>query len=274
MRIGVRLSKCRRERYSEGHRAFYEQFFNQRHVHEARYDLRSRLRRQLVSRAVAEKATAGRSVIVDVGCGVGDVINSLKPDALRVAMSYSRSDLELARDACARAITFVSGSATDLPFASASVDIAICLEVIEHLPDDRAAIRELARILKRPGSLLISAPSHFYYNDYLDLIGHHRHYSRDSLADLLASEGLRIVGYIDQQEAITALHYYPYVVLESIHLLLNRCAIRADSMYVRPHIGRLYGWVSRLLTGYARERNQASLAADESSTFVIAERMS
>ena len=48
--------------------------------------------------------------------------------------------------------------ATCLPFATGSFDFVICSEVLEHIPDDRRAVTELARVLKPEGTLVVSVP--------------------------------------------------------------------------------------------------------------------
>ena len=50
------------------------------------------------------------------------------------------------------------GSLTALPYDGQTFDAVICTEVIEHIPDDRAAVRELARVLKPGGTLLATVP--------------------------------------------------------------------------------------------------------------------
>ena len=50
------------------------------------------------------------------------------------------------------------GSLTDLPYADASFNAAVCTEVIEHIPDDRRAVAELARVMKPGGLLIASVP--------------------------------------------------------------------------------------------------------------------
>jgi SAM-dependent methyltransferase len=53
------------------------------------------------------------------------------------------------------------GDATALRFADASLDAILCLDVLEHVPDFRAALREFARVLKPGGALLLTVPWHW-----------------------------------------------------------------------------------------------------------------
>jgi SAM-dependent methyltransferase len=54
--------------------------------------------------------------------------------------------------------TLVQGDAQALPFAGESFSAAVCLEVLEHLPDFRKAVREINRCLKPEGRAIISVP--------------------------------------------------------------------------------------------------------------------
>ena len=63
---------------------------------------------------------------------------------------------------------------TNIPEPDASFDAVMCIEVLEHLPDPIRALRELTRLLKPGGTLIITAPfcclthfsPHFYYTGY------------------------------------------------------------------------------------------------------------
>lgn len=63
---------------------------------------------------------------------------------------------------------------TSIPEPDASFDAAMCIEVLEHLPDPIRALRELTRLLRPGGTLIITAPfcclthfaPHFYYTGY------------------------------------------------------------------------------------------------------------
>jgi SAM-dependent methyltransferase len=53
------------------------------------------------------------------------------------------------------------GDATALRFADASLDAVLCLDVLEHVPHFRAALREFARVLRPGGALLLTVPWHW-----------------------------------------------------------------------------------------------------------------
>ena len=53
----------------------------------------------------------------------------------------------------------MNGDGTRLPFADDTFDRIICSEVMEHIPDDRAAARELARVLKPGGTIAVTVPT-------------------------------------------------------------------------------------------------------------------
>jgi SAM-dependent methyltransferase len=52
----------------------------------------------------------------------------------------------------------VLGSLTDIPLRDDSVDLMVCYHVLEHIPDDRAAMREMARVLSPGGLALVQVP--------------------------------------------------------------------------------------------------------------------
>jgi SAM-dependent methyltransferase len=55
--------------------------------------------------------------------------------------------------------SFVRGDAMRLPLATASVDVAICAQVYEHVPDDRRLFAEIDRVLKPGAVLFFSGPN-------------------------------------------------------------------------------------------------------------------
>jgi ubiquinone/menaquinone biosynthesis C-methylase UbiE len=72
----------------------------------------------------------------------------------------------------------LAGSVLEMPFATDGFDLAVCLDVIEHLEDDRAALRELRRVVAPAGSLLVTVPAYERLWSAHDELNHHqRRYS-------------------------------------------------------------------------------------------------
>jgi SAM-dependent methyltransferase len=104
--------------------------------------------------------------ICDVGCGsgilLGDVLEFC-PRASGCGVDVSTTMLRhahavLAARGLARRAYLVNGDARRLPFPDDGYDLVLAMEVIEHVPDPLAAVRELARILAPDGVLVTSVP--------------------------------------------------------------------------------------------------------------------
>jgi ubiquinone/menaquinone biosynthesis C-methylase UbiE len=97
---------------------------------------------------------------LDLGAGNGEFSAQL---ALRgyqvVAFDLDSRALQESRGTAVNGTTWVAGDATLLPFGDASFDFVLCNSAIEHFPDDRAAIRELCRVMKPGGRLIITTDS-------------------------------------------------------------------------------------------------------------------
>lgn len=111
--------------------------------------------------------------VLDLGCGFGrHAFESMRRGADVVACDFSLAELKdvsgmfqaIAEEEAATLPvgangTAANGDATQLPFADASFDRIIASEVLEHIPDDTAAFRELARVLKPGGTLAVTVPA-------------------------------------------------------------------------------------------------------------------
>jgi SAM-dependent methyltransferase len=88
----------------------------------------------------------------------------------------------------------IAGSALEMPLPDASFDLAVTLDVIEHLEDDLAALRELRRVVAPGGWLLVTVPAYQWLWSGHDVINHHhRRYTRRSLRSVAERAGWRQV---------------------------------------------------------------------------------
>jgi ubiquinone/menaquinone biosynthesis C-methylase UbiE len=93
----------------------------------------------------------GRDVL-EVGCGTGLILKEIAGDARRAAgVDLSAGMLSRSRE---RGLTVVQGDATALPFASGSFDIVCAYKILPHVPDLKAALAEMTRLLRPGGHLL------------------------------------------------------------------------------------------------------------------------
>ncbi|MHB9860507.1 class I SAM-dependent methyltransferase [Streptomyces sp. YIM S03343] len=105
---------------------------------------------------VAEQLSGVRGRVVDVGCGNGKFIQRLREDRTDLAL--------LGLDIAPGILAGVPGpvavaDATRLPLATGSVDAALALHMLYHVPDIPQAVRELSRVVARDGLVIASTNS-------------------------------------------------------------------------------------------------------------------
>ncbi len=102
------------------------------------------------------------SVVADLGCGPAQFAEPIleshdKYIGLDISREmYARTAERLSSNPGA---SFMEGSIENIPLASDSVDGVICIGVLEYLPDNAKAFREIHRVLKKGGVAIISFPN-------------------------------------------------------------------------------------------------------------------
>lgn len=135
--------------------------------------------RMLKAHLVEPRDVANRRVL-EIGCGRGGLAVWLArrgvPPAKIVAADFARAALSKAQGfARANGLDGIYWQAMDIghiAFADASFDTVFSCETIEHVPDPRGALGEIARVLKPAGRLYLTAPN------YCGLLGAYRGYLR------------------------------------------------------------------------------------------------
>ncbi|MGY1839761.1 MULTISPECIES: methyltransferase domain-containing protein [unclassified Modestobacter] len=149
--------------------------------------------------------------VLDLGCGEGrHAFEAYRRGASVLAVDWGAAEVSTTRtwlQAIAAAGEAPAGAAAEvargdlraLPVPDASVDRVIASEVLEHIPDDRTAIAEIARVLRPGGRVAVTVPRYgpervcwalsdeYHANEG----GHIRIYRGDQLWERLAAAGLR-----------------------------------------------------------------------------------
>jgi SAM-dependent methyltransferase len=152
--------------------------------------------------------------MLDLGCGAGrHAFEAMRRGARVVALDSSPGELEWVTAMMGSLRekgeappgstgTAVRADAVRLPFRDGSFDRVIAAEVLEHIPADGQAVRELTRVLRRRGSIAVTVPSYgperinWALSDsyHAKPGGHVRIYRRSELAGRLCAAGLRTTG--------------------------------------------------------------------------------
>ncbi|HUO47485.1 MAG TPA: class I SAM-dependent methyltransferase [Acidimicrobiales bacterium] len=149
--------------------------------------------------------------LLDLGCGFGrHAFEAARRGAKVVAVDAAADEVGQVRATIGAMLDAgeiraddeagaVQGNALALPFADGSFDRVIASEVLEHIPDDAAAMAELARVLRPGGTMAVTVPrfgpeavNWALSNEYHDVPGGHvRIYRRSTLVERLKGVGLR-----------------------------------------------------------------------------------
>ncbi len=111
----------------------------------------------LLDQALAASTAPGR-LLLDAGSGTGNNLLHLGRRGRAVGIDLSEEAMRFSRS---RGVAAVRGSVLELPFASGRFDAVTSFDVIYHrwVEDDRAAVAEMARVLKPGGLLLVRVPA-------------------------------------------------------------------------------------------------------------------
>lgn len=169
--------------------------------------------------------------ILDGGCGRGFYLRFIRHicGAELTGLELAYPLVHIARDALSGLphITLINGSLYNIPYPAATFDKVILSEVLEHIPDDVHALREVARVI-RPGGLIAITVPHANYPFWWDPINktletlfkthirrgllagiwanHVRLYTREQLQSAVLSAGLEIV-----KERSFTHHCFPFI---------------------------------------------------------------
>ncbi len=200
--------------------------------------------RILLIKKIAKKLSKN-TLVLDAGCGYGVLSFELAKLGLSIeSIDFDSNRIKQVTDMTkdfpklGKYINPHTGSVLEINCPDKKFDLTICSEVIEHLKQDGQAVKELSRVTKSGGLVVISVPTDSPRN-FVEFrkLGHERPgYSKKMLEDLADKNNLKLIKYIPYEFTIgrisarlnlalkypplIALLFYPFYIISFLDFLI------------------------------------------------------
>ncbi|HET6974673.1 MAG TPA: methyltransferase domain-containing protein, partial [Pyrinomonadaceae bacterium] len=180
--------------------------------------------------------------ILDVGCGTGANLKMLRSFGKADGVDISSQAVDFCHQRGLDSVRL--GAAEELPYENDSFDLVTALDVIEHLDDDVAGLREMRRVLRHDGRLLLFVPAFMFLWGVQDDVSHHRRrYTLPSLLRVVEEAGFSV----EWSSYANTSFFLPVLAVRSVMRWLG---LRAETEY-GINISVMNGLFARL---FAAER--------------------
>ena len=183
-------------------------------------------RRQIIQSLVErirEALNNPKPRILDVGCGTGANLKMLADYGKAEGVDISSQAVEFCHQRGLESVKL--GAAEQLPYEDDSFDLVTALDVVEHLDDDVAGLREMRRVLRRDGRVLLFVPAFmFLWGVQDDVSNHRRRYTLPSLLRAVEEAGFSV----EWSSYANISFFLPVLVVRSVMRWLG---LRADTEY-------------------------------------------
>ena len=162
-----------------------------------------------------------RPRILDVGCGTGANLLMLSNYGDAEGVDVSEDALAFCRE---RGLDKVRlGAAEELPYEDGAFDLVTAFDVVEHIDDDLAGLREMRRVLRPGGRVLLFVPTFmFLWGLQDDVSNHRRRYRLPELQRVLEQAGFQI-------ERTTYANITFFIPILLMRQLMRLTGVKADS---------------------------------------------
>jgi len=132
--------------------------------------------------------------ILEIGCSGGPLLKRLLREGYRrvFGIDLSPRAILLCKSRGVDNVLLMDGK--EMGILTEKFDLLIASDVLEHIKDDKNAIREWYRVLKRGGIIICFVPAFgFLWSEHDELNNHFRRYTRKELIDLFHTVGMKIL---------------------------------------------------------------------------------
>ena len=208
-------------------------------------------RRKIIAAFVEEicrRVTDRRPRILDVGCGTGANLLMLSKYGDAEGVDISEDALAFCRD---RGLDKVRlGAGEELPYDDGTFDLVTALDVVEHMDNDLAGLKEMRRVLRPGGRVLLFVPTFMFLWGLQDDVSHHRRrYRLSQLRRVLEKAGFEI----ERTTYANITFFFPILLIRQLMRVTGIKAESENNINVSAFngvLGKLFGaesWILRYM---------------------------
>jgi SAM-dependent methyltransferase len=195
-------------------------------------------RRRIIAsfvKAICDQVKDRRARILDVGCGTGANLVRLSDFGDAEGVDISPDALKFCRE---RGLNNVRlGAAEALPYEDGEFDLVTALDVVEHIDDDVAGLREMHRVLRPGGRVLLFVPTFMFLWGIQDEVSHHRRrYRMTELRRAVTAAGFEV----ERTTYANITFFLPVLLVRKFMRLTGMRAETENNINV-PALNRLFG---------------------------------
>jgi len=137
------------------------------------------------------KLSSGK--VLDLGAGTGKILTEFKNRGWQVyGVDKEQASITFCQKRNLSIKKFDLDKNKKLPFKKNSLDLVLCLDLLEHLENEQRLIKEVKRVLKKDALLIITVPAYPQLFSYWDkMVGHKRRYNKKNPEMLFKKAGFR-----------------------------------------------------------------------------------
>lgn len=208
-------------------------------------------RRIILGETIQRHISAPVEQALDIGCGTGGNLPVLSRFSKTViGLDTSPHALDYCQSRGWNTVGLM-GADGHLDFTDETAGLITLFDILEHVADERPLLREISRVLRPDGLLIITVPAfQFLWSEHDAALHHYRRYTRNNLTRLLTDEGLKIVSasyVITFSFPIIVLYRLLKGVLNFFHPRASKASYVRLPAVLNAFFIRILAWESKLL---------------------------
>jgi SAM-dependent methyltransferase len=186
---------------------------------------------------ICRRVTDRRPRILDVGCGTGANLLLLSTYGHAEGVDISEDALAFCRE---RGLDKVKhGAGEELPYEDGTFDLVTAFDVVEHMDDDVAGLREMRRVLRPNGRVLLFVPTFMFLWGVQDEVSNHRRrYRLPELRGVLEQAGFEV----ERMTYANITFFLPILLVRKL-MRLTGIKTETENTINVPALNGVLGWL-------------------------------